>query len=197
MAARTHKRSPLAVQLLLLLEEEPMHAYRMQRLIKERRKDTIVNIAQRNSVYQTLDRLLRAGLIEVRETSRTGNRPQSTVYQSTEEGRRTLLSWLREMLSAPAREFPEFPVALASLPVLTPEEAAELLRRRASALEELIGAIDDDARTAEAMGVPRLFLVEDEYRRAMAEAELRWVGELIADLGEERLSWRRWTTGDE
>ncbi|GAB2481098.1 PadR family transcriptional regulator [Nocardiopsis aegyptia] len=191
MPSRPHKRSPLAVQLLLLLEEEPMHAYRMQQLIKERHKDTIVNIAQRNSVYQTLDRLLRDGLVEVRETSREGKRPRSTVYQLTGEGRETLMSWLRTMLSTPAREFPEFPVALASLPALPVAEVVDLLERRVSALEELLGTIDDDARAAGAMGVPRLFLVEDEYRRAMAVTELRWVRELIADLGEGRLSWRR------
>ncbi|RKS06990.1 PadR family transcriptional regulator [Nocardiopsis sp. Huas11] len=191
MPSRPHKRSSLAVQLLLLLEEEPMHAYRMQQLIKERRKDAIVNIAQRNSVYQTLDRLLRDGLIEVRETAREGKRPRSTVYQLTAEGRETLLSWLRTMLSTPAREFPEFPVALASLPALPAAEVADLLERRVSALEELLGTIADDGRAAAAMGVPRLFLVEDEYRRTMAESELRWVRELIADLREGRLTWRR------
>jgi len=37
--------------------------------------------------------------------------------------------------------------------------------------------------------VPRLFLIEDEYQRAMLRAELEWVRGLIADLGAGRLDW--------
>src|SRR5699024_2964941 len=109
------KRSPLAVQLLLLLAEESSHAYQMQRLIKARHKDRIVNIAQSNSVYQTLERLLRAGFIEVQETTRQSGRPERTVYRITDAGEEILDEWLTTMLSTPAKEFPEFPVALAAL----------------------------------------------------------------------------------
>ncbi|WP_017600435.1 PadR family transcriptional regulator [Nocardiopsis lucentensis] len=191
MPPRTHKRSPLAVQLLLLLLEEPMHAYRMQQLIRERHKDTVVNIAQRNSVYQTLDRLLRDGLIEVHETEQTGNRPRSTTYRITDEGRETLLSWLRTMLSTPAREFPEFPAALASLPALTPESVRELLDGRVAKLRRTLARMDDEKRLTDGMGLHRVFTIEDEYRRAMVEAELAWVMAVIADLVEGRLTWHR------
>ena len=75
MTDRPPRRSPLAMVVLGLLAEAPMHPYRMQQLIKERGKDTVVNVAQRNSVYQTIDRLLRAGLIAVRETSQDARGP--------------------------------------------------------------------------------------------------------------------------
>jgi DNA-binding PadR family transcriptional regulator len=196
MTARTYRRSALAVVLLVLLAEEPMHAYRMQRLIKERNKEQIVNIAQRNSVYQTLDRLLRAGLIEVRATTREENRPERTVYQITDEGRRTLRTWLRTMLSTPAREFPEFPVALASLPMLPPQEVAGLLEQRATALEDGLAQLDAGAETATRIGLPRLFVVEDEYQRAIIAAELHWVRSLLDDLREGRLDWdEEWLRG--
>jgi DNA-binding PadR family transcriptional regulator len=191
VAERTPRRSPLAVQLLLLLDEEPMHAYRMQRLITERQKDRIVNIAQRNSVYQTLDRLLRAELIEVHGTEREAGRPERTVYRLTEAGRATLDSWLRTMLSTPAREFPEFPVALAALPSITPERALELLEERARTLREALATSDAEATEAAHIGLPRLFFVEEEYQRAMTEAELRWVEALMDDLHTGRLTWNR------
>ncbi|HET6319423.1 MAG TPA: PadR family transcriptional regulator, partial [Chloroflexota bacterium] len=57
-----------------------MHPYRMQQLIKFRGKDRIANVAQRNSVYQTIDRLLRDGLICIHATDRTQGRPERTVY---------------------------------------------------------------------------------------------------------------------
>ncbi|RNL86469.1 PadR family transcriptional regulator [Halostreptopolyspora alba] len=191
MADRTRRRSPLAVQLLLLLDEEPMHAYRMQRLIKERHKDRIVNIAQRNSVYQTLDRLLRAELITVHDTERAPPRPERTVYRLTEAGRDTLHTWLRTMLATPAREFPEFPVALAALPSITPELAVELLESRVQALRERLDEGAAEAAEAERIGLPRLFLLEEEYRRAVTEAELRWVEGLLDDLRAGRLTWDR------
>lgn len=102
---------------------EPLrHGREVVGVPKERRKDDVVNVAQRNSVYQTIDRLLRDGLIAVRETSREENRPERTVYQPTDAGRDTLRQWMRTMLSARAREFPEFPAALAFMPVLPPDE---------------------------------------------------------------------------
>ncbi|TQM15189.1 PadR family transcriptional regulator [Pseudonocardia kunmingensis] len=189
MPHHTHRRSPLAVQLLLLLAEEPMHAYRMQQLIKARQKDRIVNIAQRNSVYQTLDRLLRAELIAVADTERAPGRPERTIYRLTDHGHGTLEEWLRQMLSAPAREFPEFPVALAALPHLTPERAADLLEHRAQSLRERLRRAGADAERADRMGLPRLFMLEDEYQRAITETELRWVNDLVDDLRAGGLTW--------
>jgi len=45
--ARKFKRSPLALAVLVLLHEAPMHPYRMQRLIKDRGKDQVINVGQR------------------------------------------------------------------------------------------------------------------------------------------------------
>jgi DNA-binding PadR family transcriptional regulator len=99
-----------------------MHPYRMQTLIKERGKDEIANVAQRNSVYQTIAALSRAGLIVARGTSREKRRPERTIYAVTDEGRRTLQSWMRTVLSAPAREFPDFPAALSLVAGVAPDE---------------------------------------------------------------------------
>ena len=65
-----------------------MYPYRMQQLIRERGKDEIVNVRHRASLYQTIARLERDGLIEVQGTARTENRPERTLYQLTDEGPR-------------------------------------------------------------------------------------------------------------
>jgi DNA-binding PadR family transcriptional regulator len=181
------KRSPLAMLLLALLVEAPMHPYRMLQVIKERGQDQLVNVAQRNSVYQTLDRLVRDGLARAGETTREAGRPERTVYEVTDEGAATLRRWLLEMLPAPAREFPEFPVALAFLAMLGPAEARELLDRRIAAVRERVTAIDAQAPP----GLPRLFLLEDEYRAAMLRAELAWLHGVVTDLDEGTLTWDR------
>ncbi|MEU0518917.1 PadR family transcriptional regulator [Streptosporangium sp. NPDC006007] len=182
------RRSPLAMALLSLVSEAPMHAYRMQQLIKERHKDDVVNVAQRNSVYQTIDRLLRDGLIAVRETSREENRPERTVYGLTDTGRATLRRWMLEMLSTRAREFPEFPAALAFLPVLPPEEARAALEERLTSLRARLSAMDTELAEAGRF-LPRVFLVETEYQRAVIGAEIDYVRSLAGDLREDRVTW--------
>jgi DNA-binding PadR family transcriptional regulator len=170
---------------LSLVCEEPMHPYRMQALIKERGKDQIANVAQRNSVYQTIDALLRSGLIAVRETSREERRPERTVYEATEEGRRTLVAWMRTVLSTPAREFPDFPAALSLMVVLEPEDVRALLETRLEALQkrvtELEGPVPEE--------FPRVFLLEGEYIASVVRAEITWLRGVVADLRSRRLFW--------
>ncbi|MES2306531.1 MAG: PadR family transcriptional regulator [Gemmatimonadota bacterium] len=180
--------SPLALVVLALLDEAPMYPYRMQQLIRERGNDQLVNIRNRASLYQTITRLDRDGLIEVQGVAKTEHRPERTTYQLTELGRTTLHSWLREMLGTRAAEFPEFPVALSFVYLLEPEVALEELTRRRAALEaaqlRLAGMLAEHSGA-----VPRLFLLESEYLNAIAEAELAWLRGIAADLGTGRLGW--------
>jgi DNA-binding PadR family transcriptional regulator len=187
VARSTHRRSVLALVLLSLLAEEPMHPYRMHEMIKERGKDRIANVAQRNSVYQTIDRLLRAELIGVRETARDERRPERTVYEITDAGRDALLTWTGEMLASPAPEFPEFPAALASLMVLSPEDVTARLAKRADDLRGALAA--DRAAMGAVPDLPRLFLLDDEYSTAVREAELAWVEGVLAALRSGELTW--------
>jgi DNA-binding PadR family transcriptional regulator len=182
MTRRLPPRSPLAVVVLTLLAEAPMHAYRMRQLIKERAKDTVVNVERSNSVYQTIARLQRDELIRVREQLRDERRPERTVYEITEAGLSTLRSWLDTMLSTPAREFPEFPAALACLPITTPDHLLRQLEARASRLAALTEAAPE-------LPLPRVLIIEEEYKQAMAEAELAWVRTVIDDLRAGRLDW--------
>jgi DNA-binding PadR family transcriptional regulator len=179
----------LALVVLALLYEAPMHPYRMQQLIKERGKDEVVNVRQRASVYQTIDRLHRLGLIVPREITREEKWPERTVYELTDEGRPTFRDWMNEALSTRAREFPEFPVAVSLLGLLTPEEALRQLETRVAALEDEVARIDSQFSGAVAEGLPRLFLLETEYQRATLEAELEWVRTVVDDLRTGRLTW--------
>ncbi|HEX7136535.1 MAG TPA: PadR family transcriptional regulator [Vicinamibacterales bacterium] len=188
MTAPPRPRSPLWLVVLSLVSEEPMHPYRMQVLIKERGKDQIANVSQRNSVYQTITALRRAGLIIVRETSRSERRPERTVYAITPAGARTLHSWMREVLSTPAREFPDFPAALSLVAGATPEEVRALLEARVAALEKRLAELEEPVP-----GVPRLFLLEAEYMAALVRAQIEWLQAVTGDLRSGRLTWNeRW-----
>lgn len=186
--ARKFKRSPLALAVLTLLHEAPLHPYRMQRLIRDRGKEQVINVEQRASLYQTISQLLRAGLIATWETEREEGFPERTVYKLTDLGHQTALDWLREMLSEPAQEYPEFPAAVSLLPLLRPEDALHQLELREAHLTDQISAIDAEIQS-QAGSLSRLFLLESEYRRAMLETERAWVRTIIADLRDGQLNW--------
>jgi DNA-binding PadR family transcriptional regulator len=184
---RLARRSPLGLMILTLLSEEPMHAYRMQQLIRQRGKDKVVNVRQRASIHQVLARLQRLGLLHVEKTVRATNRPDRTVYAVTDHGRAAAKAWLREMLTAVHGEFPEFPAAVSVLALLTPEDARRQLEIRMEGIRAALRTLDADAR--EAGDLPRLFLLEDAYRTAILRAELTWLHSVTSDLASGELNW--------
>jgi DNA-binding PadR family transcriptional regulator len=125
-----------------------MHVYQMHDLIRRRGKDKVVNVAQRNSVYQTIERLLRVQLVRVQQTFQDEGRPERVVYGITDQGSATLARWLKEMLEGPSNEFPEFPAALATLPALSVKEVREQLELRIAAMNVQLSVADlDEAGT--------------------------------------------------
>lgn len=182
------QRSGLALAVLSLLTEEPMHPYRMQQLIRERGKADVVNVGQRSQLYKTIDRLARDGLITEHATERETARPERTLYTVTDHGRETAVEWTREMLSAPRPDYPEFVVGLAHLPQLTPEDGARALQTRLDGLRRALAAAragHDSVRE----DLPRVVLVESEYAITMLEAETAWVAALVDDVRAGRLNW--------
>ena len=189
MTKDSRPRSPLAMVLLALLAEEPMHAYRMQRLIKFRRKDDVVNVARSNSVYQSIDRLLRDGLIEVHEKLAADTAPARIVYALTVDGRDALHRWMDVALATPAREFPEFRAVLAVVAITGPDHLRERLEERAAALEAVLERCEREAETVREWGLPRVVMLEEEHLVAITRAELEWVRGVVSDLSSGALTW--------
>ena len=176
-------RSGLALAVLALAVEEPMHPYRMQQLIKQRGKDAVVNVGQRSQLYKTIDRLVRDGLLVAQGTERDAARPERTVYAPTDAGRQAAVAWTVDMLTAPRREFGEFTAALAYLPLITPRAAlAALESRLADRRAELERRRAGHAAAAAAAMLPRLVLVENEYLIAHLETDVAWIAALVDDL---------------
>jgi DNA-binding PadR family transcriptional regulator len=174
---------------LALLHYKPLHPYGVQRLIKQWGKDQVVNVGQRASLYRTIERLLAAGLIAVRETGRDQQYPERTVYELTDAGREIAREWLNEMLGVPKQEFPEFPMALSHLLMLTPPEILDALDRRVAALTGKLTGLDASLIAEAEHGLPRITMLESEYLRAVTAAELDWVRSVVDDLRSGRLSW--------
>ena len=144
MASKRKVSNPLALAVMALLYERPMHPYEMVSVMRERGKHESVRLRY-SSLYSVVEALVREGLISPRETVREGRRPERTVYELTDEGRVEFLRWLRELLSDPAKEYTQFAAGLTFLPALLPDEAAELLDERVRRLEEEVGG--DEVRS--------------------------------------------------
>jgi DNA-binding PadR family transcriptional regulator len=181
------QRSSLGLIVLWLLYREPLHVYGMQKLIEHQAKDRVVNVRSRASLYQAIERLVRLGLVEVRGTVRNEGLPDRIVYGITDAGRQAARRWLRETLESTEGEYPEFIAAVSILFGLPPEEASQALETRVRRLEGELA--DTQAALTEYAQIPRLFLLEEEYRRAVLEAQISWVRGVIAEIQAGRLTW--------
>jgi DNA-binding PadR family transcriptional regulator len=179
---RTQPKTPgLALSVLSLLLESPMHPYEMKMRIKERGHEQVIQV-RGGSLYDTVERLHRQGLIQPGETEREGRRPERTVYTITDAGRDELRAWLRQLLAEPAHEYPKFAAALAFMLTLDREEVVRLLRTRMSLMEGQIAGDDALLGSFVKQGLPRVVLIEGEYTQAIRRAEVDWIRSLIGEI---------------
>lgn len=164
-----------------------MHPYELQSVIKLTHKEDFLQLKP-GSLYNAIERLLKAGLIEVVETSRAGRRPERTVYKITVTGNQEMLAWLRELLAKPSSDSTQFYAALSFLPVLDPRDVVAQLLKRVEALDESIRNYENVLVTITPR-IGRLNLVEVEYALVLRRAECRWIREIIDDLETSKLTW--------
>ena len=187
--------NPLALAVLVLLYERPMHPYEMAATLRERRKEDSIKLRY-GSLYTVIELLVKAGFIAQKKTTREGNRPERTVYEINKVGEAEMRGWMREILSTPSKEYPRFETGLSLMPALPPEEVTDVLETRVEFLKKDIEQIKVGFQQAKAMGLPALFSIESEYRLAGLETELGFVEKLIARIRKDGCGflkqWKQW-----
>ncbi|WP_414942808.1 PadR family transcriptional regulator [Amycolatopsis sp. cmx-11-51] len=179
----------LALAVLGLLQEQPMHPYEMASTLRERRKDSSFKVNS-GSLYDTVEALVRHGWIAPVETGRDGRRPERTVYAHTELGQQEFVGWIDELIRTPVAEYPKFMAAVSYLGALGPDGAADALAERAGHLSRRIE--QTKAVLADTVGsgaVPRLFMIEVECALHAGESELAWTQRTIAEIRDGSLPW--------
>ncbi|WP_327276162.1 PadR family transcriptional regulator [Streptomyces sp. NBC_01224] len=186
MAKRRKLGNPLALTVMVLLAERSMHPYEIAQTLRRRGKEHSVKI-NFGSLYTVVQNLEKHGYVEVAGVQRQGNRPERTLYGITEAGRAEMLDWLSGLLAVPAVEYPVFETALSLLPVLPPEDVAELMETReaalavqAAALRGILGQLGEK--------LPRVFVVETEYQLHMIDAQLEWIKNFHKELTDASIS---------
>jgi DNA-binding PadR family transcriptional regulator len=178
-----------SLTVLVFLRIKPMHPYELRSVISLTHKDDFLPLNP-GSLYNAIERLLEAELIEVAEKSRAGHRPERTVYRINSKGSEEMVAWLRELLQRPGPDTTWFYAALSFLPALEPKDARKQLQMRLTHLATEIRNYEQVlAQLTDRIG--RLHLVEVEYALALRAAERRWVTVLIDDLRSGKLHWNR------
>lgn len=187
-SGRRAVENPLGLAVLSYLSQRPMHPYELGRTLRENGDARSIKF-NHGSLYMVVRQLARAGFVAEQETSREGQRPERTVYALTDAGRAELQDWLSELVEEPRHEYPAFVGALSLIAALPPDRVVDLLRTRlerlASQAAEARGLID----TAAARSVPGLFLLEEEYRIALLDAETRFVERLLQRIEDPATDW--------
>jgi DNA-binding PadR family transcriptional regulator len=184
--------TPLAISVLALLEEKPMHAYEMYQLLVTRQNHRIVKVRP-GSLYHTVERLARQEYVRATGTERAGNRPERTTYELTAAGSEALVRRVESGLETYVYEYPVFPVFLAEAHNLDANDAVLRFRRRLADLDIWLADLDQAVADARAREVPEPYWMTAGYVRGQAAAERDWITTIIERIESKDLEWQRKT----
>jgi len=170
MKPTSRPENPLALAMMSMLAERPMHPYEVATTLGARHGEDSIKI-RFGSLYSVIAQLAARGWIVAHETAQSGNRPEHTKYRLTDSGREALTAWMRDLLAEPVKEYPKFEAALCLMAVLPYPEVADRLGERLARLDATIARLEADIDTVLARGLDPLFLAEAQYRLAMMKAE--------------------------
>jgi DNA-binding PadR family transcriptional regulator len=180
--------TPLAVAVLALLVERPLHPYEMHQTLLARRTDQVVKVRP-GSLYHAVDRLHRDGLLRAVGTERAGNRPERTTYEITDAGRAALAETLAAMIAAPVNEYPRFPLAVAEAHQLPRGTVLGLLRDRRTRLAVELDALRAGVERVQEKGLPARYWIDLTYRIALYETESTWIASFVEDIESGDIPW--------
>jgi DNA-binding PadR family transcriptional regulator len=178
----------LGLAVLTYLTQRPMHAYEIHRQMKANDAASTFKLSY-GALYSVVGQLQKAGFVTAAGTGRKGNLPKHTELELTPAGRYEIGDWMRELLSQPRHEYPAFAAALSLIVVLPPGEVRELLRLRLERLDADRASIVEVRDRTIADGVHPLFLVEDDYRVALVDAEAAFIRELLTTMDDPAAGW--------
>ena len=181
--------SPLALSILELLNERPMHPYELAATMRARHHDEFIRL-NFGSLYHTVDSLERYGWIVPGEREKEGGRPERTIYRLTDAGHKVLLQVVGEIVAQPRREYLQVSAGLMFMHHLKAAEAAAKLEQRAQHLQAVVTKLSHIHDELLASGHRRLSIIELEHKIALLEAERAWVRVIAKEITDGRLEWK-------
>ena len=178
------RSNPLALAVLACLTERPMHPYEMAATMRTRGQDQSIRLNY-GSLYGVVENLLKRGLVEEHEVGagRPAPRADRVSHHRRAGGPSSTTGW-RNCSGRPAKEFPQFEAGLTLMGVLPPDRVVG--PACTSACRRIAGARCSSSTSiveaATRNGVPRMFLVEMDYERALVDADCAFTEQLAGDI---------------
>jgi DNA-binding PadR family transcriptional regulator len=188
MARKRTVGNLLALAVLSYLTQRPMHPYELAKTLRENDDARSIQF-NHGSLYMVVQQLEKAGFVVAQERTREGQRPERTVYALTDAGRQELHDWLRALVAEPGYEYPQFVAALSLIATLPPAEVLDLLRARLGRLGDERAGVRKHIDETVGGGVHPLFLVEEDYRLALLDAEIGFVEQFIDRITHPQTGW--------
>ena len=169
---QSKQSNPLALAVLVLLFERPMHPYELATVLRQTGKEHDMAIKW-GSLYTVVRNLEKHGFIEATESSRAGRRPERTIYAITRPGRDALDTWLHTPVRH-VRDVRSHLLMKLALLDRAGSDPADLLVRQRAVLEPIVAAIDAERSSGE--GFDAVLLA---WRRATASAALSFLDDIM------------------
>ena len=182
--------SAVAVLILAMLHEQPMHPYQVHQTLVERGDTRLVRV-NAGAVYHGIERLEKEGLVEAAGTERAGNRPERTTYRITDAGRSAFAARLASFLGDDHPSFPLFAVGLAEAHEIPSDEVVAQLTRRRDREADRMARLRQAQDRLRALGLPRRYLLDVERDLAMMGADIAWLDRTLEELRADELEWGR------
>lgn len=172
--------NPLVLPILGLLTEGPLHGYGLYTALRDRYENLSV---RRSTVYTLLDRLAEAGWVELSEE------PPPCPFTITTGGSRALADGVaRQIVEARLGPSEPFLTAVAYLGILTPDQAGDLLSRRAELTRDRIARLEQALATRP---VRELHMLEVHYLISTLRHDAEWLERTTHRINDGDLPWPR------
>lgn len=154
----------------------PLHGHQIRQQAQSDHTEAWSDIKV-GSVYGALKRLATEELVREVRTERVGNRPERTIYEITQDGRRALAAVRDSALRQLERRDDPFDMALAQARDIAEEDLEAIVALRLAALQVQLASHRHQAESADPYvnEAERMVL---QHVIARTEAEVRWHTEL-------------------
>ncbi len=179
---------PVAVAVLALLVERPMHPYEMLQTLRERHEDVSLPVSI-GSLYNAVARLVEKGYVRPTKAEHVGNRPERTTYEVLDRGRETMKSRLYELLATPTQLSQADHAGIGELHNLSPAEVIAALDARIAALDGQITEYEALLADAHRRNVDDIYLLYGSYATSQQRHEREWMTSLRDQIQTGDLTW--------
>lgn len=179
--------SAVAVLVLALLHEQPMHPYQVHQVLLRRGDTRLVRI-NAGAVYHAVERLARDGFVQVVGTDREGRRPERTTYEVTSGGRAAFADRVGRLLEDDLPSYPLFDVGLAECHELPETDVAAALAHRRERTARELADLQTRHRSVLDRGVPAHYLLDLDHAIAHLHTEVDWLDRTLQALAADPLA---------